>query len=269
MTAHVQWLTRLALESLQPLEDRATPFCVDTRIAQQDPILLLHGFGGTPRMLRPLARFLRRKLGRPTFDLPLGVGLGDIRDSAIRAHRLLDERGVTRCDVVGYSMGGLVASYLLKCLDRGHRIRRVVTLGTPHRGVPLISRWPSPLVRCCRAAEQMRIDSPFLDQLKRLPLPAGTAMLSVAGSDDAIVPVFATQLDERGARNFLAEGVDHCHLITSRHVFRSVERDLRRAPPRSARPIAVPVAMPEMPEISRGMLPVEVLASRTVAGATG
>jgi hypothetical protein len=29
------------------------------------------------------------------------------------------ESGVSRCDVIGYSLGGLVATYLAKCLDQG------------------------------------------------------------------------------------------------------------------------------------------------------
>src|SRR5688572_21319884 len=104
--------------------------------ANDDSILLLHGLGGTPRMLHPMRNYLRRELVRPALDLALGVGFGDIRDTAIRIHREIVEQGVRRCDVVGYSMGGLVAAYLQKCLDQGRCIRHVVTLGTPHHGVP-------------------------------------------------------------------------------------------------------------------------------------
>ena len=102
------------------------------------PILLLHGFASSPRALGPLERGLRATTGRPVLRVAISPSLDDLRDSAERVEAVLDE--FARCcrfdyvDVVGHSMGGLVASYLLKRIDRGRRIRRVVTLGTPHRG---------------------------------------------------------------------------------------------------------------------------------------
>src|SRR5436189_6014321 len=74
----------------------------------EDSIVLLHGFAGTPRMLAPMRNYLRRELARPTLDLALGVGFGDIRDMAIRVHADMARQGVRRCDVIGYSLGGLV-----------------------------------------------------------------------------------------------------------------------------------------------------------------
>ncbi len=194
-----------------------------------DPVLLLHGFAGTPRMLRPLGRHLRRALRRPTFDVALGLGLGDIRDAALRVQRLLDERNVSCCDAVGYSMGGLVATYLSKCLDQGRRVRSVTTLGTPHRGVPLVSRWPAALSWWCRSAEQMREGSDFLEALGRIEPPAGTAWLSIAGADDGLVPPTAARLDGPCSRNRVIPRVDHLGLLTSRRAFRCVEQALWRS----------------------------------------
>ena len=55
-------------------------------------------------MLQPLRNYLRRELERPALDLALGVGFGDIRDTAMRVRRELVDQGVRRCDIVGYSM---------------------------------------------------------------------------------------------------------------------------------------------------------------------
>ena len=196
------------------------------RCRNGDSILLLHGLGGTPRVLHPLRNYLRRELSRPALDLALGVGFGDIRDTAIRIHRGLLEQGVRRCDVIGYSMGGLVAAYLLKCLDQGHCIRHVVTLGTPHRGVPCLSEWWWLLARWARSAQQMRAGSEFLDHLLRMSPPAGRSILSVAGSEDTIVPPESAHLEGEGHRNLVVPGLDHWTLPTSRRVFRCVKEVL-------------------------------------------
>lgn len=200
-----------------------------------DPVLLLHGFCGTPPMMRPLARFLRRELGRPVHVAALGLGLDDIRDQALRASELIEDR-IGRCDVVAYSMGGLVATYLLKCIDQGRAIRRVVTLGTPHGGVPLLSRWPAALP-VLRSLEQLRRDSPLLARLARLPLPPGAHLLSIAGAEDTLVPPGAARpggSEASGSRRTLVvPGVDHWSLITSRRVYRCVARSL--AGPRAVR----------------------------------
>jgi triacylglycerol esterase/lipase EstA (alpha/beta hydrolase family) len=109
------------------------------------PILLVHGFAASSRVLLPLERWLVRTLGRPVFRLRLGQSLpvhtGDVRASALRIQRDLERLaragGFRELDVVGHSMGGLVATYLFKAIDRGQRVRNVVTLGSPHRGTPL------------------------------------------------------------------------------------------------------------------------------------
>lgn len=200
------------------------------RCSGHDSILLLHGLAGTPRMLHPIRNYLRRELARPALDLALGVGFGDIRDTAMQIHSAIAEQGIRRCDVVGYSMGGLVAAYLLKCLDQGRCIRHVVTLGTPHRGVPCLSEWPwMLLVRCARSAHQMRAGSAFLDQLMRIPQPAGTTLLSVSGALDTVVPPDAAHLEGEGCRNLVVPGLDHWTLPTSRRVFRCVKEVLLSA----------------------------------------
>jgi hypothetical protein len=192
--------------------------------ADAESILLLHGLAQSPRMLQPLRNYLRSTIDRPTFDLPLGVGLGDIRDTAIRVHRELAAQGVRGCDVVGYSLGGLVATYLLKCLDQGRCIRRVITIGAPHRGVPLLTDWRGVVTRWWRSGDQMRVGSGFLEQLVRIPPPAGTSILSIAGAEDAIVPPSAARLEGPGCRNLVVPGLNHWTLPASRRVHRCVKQ---------------------------------------------
>ena len=160
------------------------------------PIVLLHGFAASSRVLLPLERYLGRRLGRPVVRLHLGkrtpLHLGDIRASAHHVHaaleRMAEAPGFEYADVVGHSMGGLVATYLLKHLDRGRFIRRVVTLGTPHRGTVLAVVGILLFGALSRAVWQMLPGAPLLRELADLPVPAGSELLAVGALDDAIVP---------------------------------------------------------------------------------
>jgi pimeloyl-ACP methyl ester carboxylesterase len=235
LTANARGALQMTLEAVESWRAGANEVVWNVD-AEQESILLLHGLAQSPRTLSPMRDYLSRQLGRPSLDLAVGIGLGDIRDLAMRVYRELEDQGVQQCDVVGYSMGGLVAAYLAKCLDQGRRIRRVVTLGTPHRGVPFLADWRGRLARW-RSAEQMRAGSALLEQLLRMPLPDGVGMMSIAGGEDAIVPPAAARLEGKHCRNLVVPGLDHWSLLTSRRTFRCVGEvlaDRRRdfAPPR-------------------------------------
>ena len=110
------------------------------------------------------------RTGRPRSTWRSGSASATSATWRSRVHRELVEQGVRHCDVIGYSMGGLVAAYLLKCSIRAlHPARR--HLGTPHRGVPCLSEWRWLLARWARSAQQMRAGSAFLEQLLRMPPP--------------------------------------------------------------------------------------------------
>jgi len=97
------------------------------------PLLLINGLGGHIRMWDPLRRHL---VGVPTiaFDAP---GTGDSPTPALpqsvvgvsrMVTRLLDALELPEVDVLGYSLGGVVAQQLAWTSPR--RVRRVVLLST-------------------------------------------------------------------------------------------------------------------------------------------
>jgi triacylglycerol lipase len=189
--------------------------------AAQRAILLLPGFCSPAEVLRPLGRRLEGRLQRPAHVVSLGTACGDVRNLAERAHaeveRLVAAQPGARIDVVGHSLGGLVAAYLLKCLDHGRRVHRVVTLGTPHAGLAIgRAGWlvPGPLGRTLR---QLQPGSSLLDLIARLALPDGCELVSIAGRADGVVPLASTLLPERpGHRNLALAGVDHMGLVFSK-----------------------------------------------------
>src|SRR6266849_7452618 len=102
------------------------------------PLLFLQHFTGTldnwdPAVTDPLASgrevilFDNAGVGRSTGDVP-----GTIAGMAGHAMAFLDELGIRTCDVIGYSLGGMVALQMLQ--DRPSIFRRMILVGTAPRG---------------------------------------------------------------------------------------------------------------------------------------
>jgi pimeloyl-ACP methyl ester carboxylesterase len=195
------------------------------------PVILLPGFCAPTRSLVALERRIERVLGRPAVRFPLATGpllpVVDVRRSAAQADARLTalerERGFARVDVVGHSLGGLVAAYWLKRIDRGRRIRRVITLGTPHGGTAIAGPAALLLGLFSRALWQMIPGSSLLRELEDEAMPVGTELVAIASRDDAVVPAHRARA-AHGPRQRSVElaRVGHCELLWSRAAFRLV-----------------------------------------------
>jgi len=199
------------------------------------PVILLHGLGASSHVLGPLARYLERELGRPIIRLRLGgrlpLHLGDVRGTAKRVQqeieRLARTPGFAYVDVVGHSLGGLVATYCLKALDRGRLVRKVITLGTPHRGTPIALLGAFLFGAVSRAIWQMIPGSALLRELARRPVPVGSEIVALGSDTDRLVPARSSrpQSDSRMRCAALA-GLGHVEFLTSRVAFRAVCAEL-------------------------------------------
>ncbi|MER7761717.1 alpha/beta fold hydrolase [Streptomyces sp. NPDC097619] len=136
------------------------------------PVILLHGFTDN----RSVFVLLRRALGGPALRRVESCGYSplttDLRTAAARLARQVEEvcerTGHARVDLVGHSLGGLVARYYVQRMGGDARVRTVVTLGTPHQGTRI-----APLMDAHPLVRQMRPDSPVIEEL-RLPAPGCT-----------------------------------------------------------------------------------------------
>jgi pimeloyl-ACP methyl ester carboxylesterase len=192
----------------------------NNRIGDQAcPIVLLPGFVSSSRVLLPLERKLRR-LRRPVIRMHLGYGLGDIRCNALQVHDLLESRyaqgGFHYVDVVAHSMGGLVAVYLLKVLSRNYRIRKVITLGTPHFGTPYAIAGLLLFGVISRSIWQMCPFYPLLRDLQRLNVPEDSQLIAVEAHRDSVVPRgYASVVPDDRQSNTRLEGIGHFALLSS------------------------------------------------------
>jgi pimeloyl-ACP methyl ester carboxylesterase len=195
------------------------------------PVLLVHGFASNTAMLAPLARHLAKRLRRKVVRVPLSAGRDDLRSSAAELQDVVEDQasraGFEYADIVAHSMGGLTATYLLKKLDRGRRVRSVVTLGTPHRGTPLAQLGVLALGRASRAVWQMVPGSSLVRELRTLEAPKGSRVISIAGERDWLVPSRWSRLAERSQhRNLLLPGLSHTALLVARGALERVALEI-------------------------------------------
>lgn len=177
------------------------------------PVVLCHGYHMRGLTLGVLALRLRR-MGRSTVTLPsFGPSTGGIRYYADQLsdhiREVLQETGADAVDLVGHSMGGLVARACAANARRSAsddlRIAHLVTLGTPHRGMGF---WVFTWGEC---GLDMRPGSPFLAWLEEDPSDVdGTAVYS---SFDAFVPEdSASGWSAAAVRKVRVDGAGHIAL---------------------------------------------------------
>ncbi|MEU6176677.1 lipase family alpha/beta hydrolase [Streptomyces coeruleorubidus] len=133
------------------------------------PVVLLHGFIDNRSVFVLLRRSLAQHGRQQIESLNYSPLTCDIRAAAELLGRHIEEvcerTGAPQVDVVGHSLGGLIARYYVQRLGGDTRVRTLVTLGTPHSGTRV-----APLANAHPIVRQMRPGSPLLEELTR-PAP--------------------------------------------------------------------------------------------------
>jgi triacylglycerol lipase len=100
-------------------------------------VVLVHGIFDTSTAFRKLSRFLEEHgfhVHAP--HLKPNSGRTGLEDLARKLEVYIEERlgEAQDCDIVGFSMGGLISRYYIQRLSGAARVRRLVTISTPHHG---------------------------------------------------------------------------------------------------------------------------------------
>lgn len=140
--------------------------------ALERPVVVVGSFRGPDPIVESMTiRLARMTTGRRADFLRIPTWFeGEIEVLALRTVEMVEsaypsgrEDATVEVDVVGLSMGGLVARYAADRLEgRRLKIRRLITIATPHRGAVMAPR--SPLVED-RAVQDMYPRSLFLTKL--------------------------------------------------------------------------------------------------------
>ncbi|XMN06912.1 lipase family alpha/beta hydrolase [Streptomyces griseobrunneus] len=182
--------------------------------AAERPVVLLHGFIDNRSVFVLLRRTLARHGRRHLASLNYSPLTRDLRTAAELLGRHVEEicarTGQREVDIVGHSLGGLIARYYVQRLGGDRRVRTLVTLGTPHGGTAVApGAGIHPIVR------QMRGGSALIEELRRPAPGCRTRFVSFWSElDQVMVPVETACVDhpDLDAVNVRVTGIGHLAL---------------------------------------------------------
>ena len=129
----------------------------------RNPVLLVHGFGDTTALFKKMSAYLQN-LGWSVYSQNLTPNNGTLglehlaQQVATYAEQTFRSQPF---DLVGFSMGGIVSRYYLQRLGGIDRVKRFISISSPHHGTWTAYALGRP------GCLQMRPNSAFLEDLNR------------------------------------------------------------------------------------------------------
>ncbi|MFJ1650654.1 esterase/lipase family protein [Streptomyces sp. NPDC088337] len=178
------------------------------------PVVLLHGFIDNRSVFVLLRRSLAQHGRQRVESLNYSPLTCDVRTAAELLGRHIEEicerTGSRQIDVVGHSLGGLIARYYVQRLGGDLRVRTLVTLGTPHSGTRV-----APLANAHPIVRQMRPGSELIEELSRPAPGCSTHFVSFWSDLDHLMdPLESACIDHPDLKveNIQVSGVGHLAL---------------------------------------------------------
>jgi triacylglycerol lipase len=216
----------------QPFRSNAEPDNVLWDRRGQRGVILVHGFFCNRGLWNPWMRELRVR------QVPfIAVNLEPLFGSIDHYPRVI-EAAVARLEaatalpvvLVGHSMGGLAIRAWLAQYAGDARVRRVITIGSPHHGT-----W---LARCSHTpnSRQMRLHSPWLQALAATETAERRARFTCffGHCDNIVFPAASATLP--GAVNLHVPATAHVRMVYRDAVFDEVWRWLKPSADQAASP---------------------------------
>jgi triacylglycerol lipase len=184
----------------------------------QQPIILLHGLFQSPSCWL----WLKLQLRRRGFTALHTIALPPWKDVEVLTERLakrVDElrhaTGLQKVNLIGHSMGGIIARNYLQIRGGAQKVDHCLLVATPNSGSKLAPFALSPL------GGLLMPGSSFLQRLAAAPLPEEARISSIySRHDNMVLPYEHARLD--GARNIELAGSGHTRLLFHRQVVRHI-----------------------------------------------
>ncbi|MGW1889460.1 esterase/lipase family protein [Streptomyces sp. NPDC002004] len=192
------------------------------------PVVLLHGFIDNRSVFVLLRRSLAQHGRHQLESLNYSPLTCDIRAAAELLARHIEEicerTGHREVDIVGHSLGGLIARYYVQRLGGDVRVHTLVTLGTPHGGTRV-----APLANAHPLVRQMRPDSAVITELRRPAPGCRTRFVSFWSDLDQLMdPLETASIDHPDllVQNVRVSGIGHLALPVHPAVAAGIRRAL-------------------------------------------
>ncbi|MWA13059.1 lipase family alpha/beta hydrolase [Streptomyces sp. BA2] len=202
------------------------------------PVVLLHGFIDNRSVFVLLRRSLAQHGGQHVESLNYSPLTCDIRTAAELLGRHIEEicerTGHHQVDIVGHSLGGLIARYYAQRLGGDERVRTLVTLGTPHEGTRVV-----PLADAHPIVRQMRPGSDVIEELREPAPGCRTRFVSFWSDLDQLMAPLETACVNHPdliAQNVRVSGIGHLALPVHPAVAAGIREALDLATPGTGTP---------------------------------
>ncbi len=186
---------------------------------QYPPVLLVHGY----TMNRACFIFIHLRLvmdGFRVFTVNLYPPFSSIESLsdivADKMDEIAEKTGEKEAYLVCHSMGGLVARYYSATPRGVGRVKKLITIATPHNGTRIA------VLGKGRNAEEMKPGSEFLKKLNELPVPEIYAIWSTL--DNLIIPPERAFI--KGMPNTSLQFKGHITLLYSNEVYKHIKDTL-------------------------------------------
>lgn len=187
------------------------------------PVIVLHGYAMNRANFLPLAYRLSRAGLGPIVGFEywtLGRTAAAARQLAWFVDHVHALTGAPQVDIIGHSMGGVVARYYVTLGGGDGAVHRLITIGSPHGGTD-ISR-----VGIGHANRELVIGSKLVTRLAAAPRPQLTRITTILSRADALVPA-AQQAEIPGAERIVYDDLGHVAMLGSRRVAREIIHRLK------------------------------------------
>lgn len=182
--------------------------------AERTPIIFIHGLYHNHTAWYLYLRWFRRWGWEHTTAMNLRGKFRSIQNYVQvlteEVERVLADTGSSQVDLVGHSMGGLVIRSYLANDSAKEKVRRVVTLGSPHHGSKFT------VFGVGEATKEMRPGSSFLEKLNQagIQLPETNRFYSIYTIvDNMVLPNDSPKLAWDGVKNIETRTVSHVGLV--------------------------------------------------------
>lgn len=218
--ALAEWAMSAALSAVRPAGFLRLPGATQHG---PRPVIVLHGYAMNRANYLPLAyRMARAGLG-PIFGFEywtLGRIAAGARQLGWFVDDVLAQTGADSVDVIGHSMGGVVARYYVTFAGGDGVVKNLVTLGSPHAGTDVSA------VGIGHPTRELLLGSKLVTRLAAAPAPQHTKLAVIWSRADALVPA-AIQRPIAGAETIVYDDLGHVALLGSRRVAQTIIERLR------------------------------------------